>query len=495
MIFDDHEVTDDWNMTRNICRRSMATSWACASCRTRSSPIRCASTGATRRSSSKSARSPPGEKLLLLLDGTNAANYDVNSRGASAHWSACTTTQSWPTRPDNGSFHDADCAHLQLHGGGSRAPGHRHRHAHVAVLSATAATTAPDFLPEDPTAAADRQHACHRATAPCWWCCRPTRRRCSPSAPRRSTRRSPERRARRRCRPTSTRPGRCRATPIRPALQGHQRQVAAGGGQAPRSRDAAFGRCAHELCFAAAVQGHHAVRRPADAPAAGEHGLRAAGVPARCESRPTRPKGMHREATTTRRRERLARAGNKPEGYVGWNLPAASRRVGQVARTTPAAAGPSHAIEANGPKTVSICGTPSSAWCADDPARLFVPARLSLRGAAGALPPRAAHPAHAHGRSRRQTGKRAAEAFHKATGSYRMFNKANATRQRDRGREQHRRDHLRLGRGRRRSSRCTPCAGATPTASDMFTTYVCSLDPNDPTFPELKPLDAMSADP
>ena len=113
MIFDDHDVTDDWNMTRDICLSLYGTPLgvqmaqnalvAYALCQHWGNvPADFVQSGAT---------TPPGAALLGLLDKGNAATYATNStdlaRLVAVH-DAVTLRASWHTRPDNPLLHDAD---------------------------------------------------------------------------------------------------------------------------------------------------------------------------------------------------------------------------------------------------------------------------------------------------------------------------------------------------------------------------------------------------
>ena len=105
MMCDDHEVTDDWNMTRDTCKAlygnplglrvaqnalvaySLCQHWG-------NVPEVFEGTG-------------PGKALLDLLDGTDAARYEANSP-ALRRLVAVHEESVLATRPDNAAFHDPD---------------------------------------------------------------------------------------------------------------------------------------------------------------------------------------------------------------------------------------------------------------------------------------------------------------------------------------------------------------------------------------------------
>ena len=134
MICDDHEVTDDWNMTLDICvgmygnalgRRVIKNGIVAYSL--------CQHWGNAPEQFAEATASLPGTTLLSLLDKGNASTVR-DERGedrldrVGAH-----------RRPDQGQGRGVprpELADLQLHDRRRRAPGDRHRHADLAQLSA-----------------------------------------------------------------------------------------------------------------------------------------------------------------------------------------------------------------------------------------------------------------------------------------------------------------------------------------------------------------------
>ena len=109
MMFDDHEVTDDWNMTRAISQSMYGTPLgvrmaqnalvAYSLCQHWGNvPTDFAQSGAT---------TPPGARLLSLLDKGNAITYATNS-AALARLVGVHDAATLRTQPDSRVFHDAD---------------------------------------------------------------------------------------------------------------------------------------------------------------------------------------------------------------------------------------------------------------------------------------------------------------------------------------------------------------------------------------------------
>lgn len=180
---------------------------------------------------------------------------------------------------------------------------------------------------------------------------------------------------------------------------------------------------------------------------------------------------------------------NKPEGYLGWNLPdGQTKRVGKI-KNNPGSGGSYTPVELKGPRTFSIWDlhhgfkaevTPDWSYRLD---YLVAVLEASLPDSPPSIPPMPTGNSAAD----RQ---RAADAFNKATSNYRKFLKANVTRRQMVGvnnigeitfdwsdTDASKRHALHTLRWRDWKS-----------ASDRFTTYVCSLNPDDPEFAELKPL-------
>jgi hypothetical protein len=181
---------------------------------------------------------------------------------------------------------------------------------------------------------------------------------------------------------------------------------------------------------------------------------------------------------------------NKPEGYIGWNLPAGVKKRVAKYKNNPGSGNSYTPIEAKGPKTLSM-------WDATHGVVAEIPPDYSYRldylyaVLQAPLPPSPPPipPVPPTGNSA-EDRKRAAEAFHKATGSYRKFNAANATRQEMVGVNNIGEITFDWGAGDAKFALHTLRWRDWQRASDVFTTYVCSLDPdpNHATFPELKPL-------
>ena len=179
---------------------------------------------------------------------------------------------------------------------------------------------------------------------------------------------------------------------------------------------------------------------------------------------------------------------HQPEGYIGWNLPAGTTKKVARYKINPGSGRSFSPIEANGPKTLSIWNSPHGV-IGDVPHDYSYRLDYLVAVLQGTLPdvppPIPPMPAGNSADDRR----RAAEAFHKATGSYRKFNAANTTRREmvgvnnigeitfDWGTTEATRFALHTLRWRDADR-----------GADTFTTYVCSLDPKDKTFPEIKPL-------
>jgi hypothetical protein len=174
--------------------------------------------------------------------------------------------------------------------------------------------------------------------------------------------------------------------------------------------------------------------------------------------------------------------GNKPEGYLGWNLqPGVKKRVGKI-KNNPGSGASFTPVTIKGPRTFSIWDldhgfvaevTPDWLYRLD---YLLAVQQATLPSVPPPIPPMPTGNTDAD-------RKRAAEAFNKATGSYRKYNAANVTR----------REIV----GVNNIGEITFDWGAAPNArfalhtlrwrdwqlaADVFTTYVCSLDPKDQMF-------------
>ncbi len=177
---------------------------------------------------------------------------------------------------------------------------------------------------------------------------------------------------------------------------------------------------------------------------------------------------------------------HKEEGYIGWNLPAGvKKRVAKI-ENTPGSLSPYRAIEIKGPTTVSI-GDLTFPMIAEVPPdysyRLdYLLARLE--GAFAFTP--LLIPPMPTGASNEDRRKRAADAYHKATGSYRKFNAAN-TKQEIVGVNNIAEitfDWFANGEKFVLHTLRWYDSGA---GRLTFTTYVVSLNPSDSQYPEIKP--------
>ena len=83
--------------------------------------------------------------------------------------------------------------------------------------------------------------------------------------------------------------------------------------------------------------------------------------------------------------------------------------------------------------------------------------------------------------------KKAAEAFNKATGNYRVYNRASATKQEIVGLNNLGEITFVWGAGDAKTANHTLRWRDPTTALVIFTTYIVNLDPNDPAFPEVIP--------
>lgn len=180
---------------------------------------------------------------------------------------------------------------------------------------------------------------------------------------------------------------------------------------------------------------------------------------------------------------------NKPEGYLGWNLPDGhTEEVGQI-KNNPGSGGSYTPVTFTGPHTFSIWDltyglkakvTPDWSYRLD---YLLAVQEASLPDSPPSIP---AMPTGNSAADRQ----RAVDAFNKATSNYRTFLKANVTRRQMIGVNN-------LGEitfdwnvtdATKRHALHTLRWRDWKLASDRFTTYVCSLDPDDPMYPELGPL-------
>jgi hypothetical protein len=178
---------------------------------------------------------------------------------------------------------------------------------------------------------------------------------------------------------------------------------------------------------------------------------------------------------------------NKPEGYIGWNLPGGVKKRVAKYKNNPGSGGSYTPIEAKGPKTLSI-------WDATHGVVAEVPPDYSyrldyllavLQAPLPDVPP--VIPPVPTGNSP-DDRRRAADAFHQATNSYRKFNQSNATRQEMVGVNNIGEVTFDWGPADAKFALHTLRWRDTVRNSNMFTTYVCDLDPNSRMFLPLKPL-------
>jgi hypothetical protein len=115
MIFDDHEVTDDWNMTRKICHSMYGTPLGVRMVQNALVAYAlCQHWGNVPGDFVKSgATSPPGAVLLGLLDKANGVTYQANS-AALARLVGVHDADTLRKQPDNPLFHDADAREYRL---------------------------------------------------------------------------------------------------------------------------------------------------------------------------------------------------------------------------------------------------------------------------------------------------------------------------------------------------------------------------------------------
>ena len=158
MICDDHEVTDDWNMTRDTCKSLYG----------RPLGLRVAQNALVAYSLCQHwgnvpevfEGTGPGKAMLDLLNGTDAARYETNSPAlrklVGVHEESVLATQ-----PDNAVFHDPDSLIFNFTVEG---PGHQ-----VIFTDSRSWRSFPTgrvgggvLLPQRPTRKADRRHAAGR---------------------------------------------------------------------------------------------------------------------------------------------------------------------------------------------------------------------------------------------------------------------------------------------------------------------------------------------
>jgi hypothetical protein len=109
MILDDHEVTDDWNMTRDFCKGVYGSPLGLRVVQNALAAYAlCQHWGnVPEQFDAQAAPPPPGQALLGLLDGTNATRYAQQSPQMQSLL-AVHDAATLEARPDHGVFHDAN---------------------------------------------------------------------------------------------------------------------------------------------------------------------------------------------------------------------------------------------------------------------------------------------------------------------------------------------------------------------------------------------------
>ncbi|MGZ5908559.1 MAG: hypothetical protein ACXWLB_01720 [Reyranella sp.] len=109
MILDDHEVTDDWNMTRDFCKGVYGSPLGLRVVQNALVAYAlCQHWGnVPEQFDGQAAPPPPGQTLLGLLDGTNATRYAQQSPQMQTLLGVHDAA-TLEARPDHGAFHDAN---------------------------------------------------------------------------------------------------------------------------------------------------------------------------------------------------------------------------------------------------------------------------------------------------------------------------------------------------------------------------------------------------
>jgi hypothetical protein len=482
MIFDDHEITDDWNMTRNFCKGVYGSELG----------LRIVQNGLVAYALCQHWGNCPeqfqgatstGAKLLQLLNGTNAVTYETNSpiiRGlVGVHTDAVLAT-----RPDKGLFHDADAF---IYNYTVESPGHQ-----IIVTDTRTWRSYPratndggDFLPGPQLRnqigrtddLRDRALLVVLSTnAP-------------PVQPIRTASR----------RPNLTRRVSGESSPdVYEAWEmprhATDRLFKAISEKMPKVNGKLFGRAmllsgdvhtsfTSRLLFNGTTRFEDPQNNPQPVSM-----VFAQLVCSSLRKQTDQTEGMHREGYGYAPPHlHWIVPDNKPEGYIGWNVPNdETKRVAKI-KNNPGSGASFTPIKARGPRTVSMWNrkhgivaevTPDWSYRLD---YLFAVLQSPIPDVPPPIPPMPT------GNSP-EDRKRAAEAFHKATGSYRKFNAANATRQQMVGVNNIGEITFDWGADDAKFVLHTLRWRDWQLASNMFTTYVCSLNPNDPMFQELKPL-------
>jgi hypothetical protein len=178
-----------------------------------------------------------------------------------------------------------------------------------------------------------------------------------------------------------------------------------------------------------------------------------------------------------------------PESYVGWNLPPGQKET--IGRTTYAAGlagGATVRTKITGPTTLAVPRGSGGAniilQVSRDPDYSY---RLDYLTATneGAVPINPAPIPPTPGGRTPEARKQAAEAYNKATGNYRAYNKANATTRQMVGLNNLAEITFDWGTGDVKTVIHTLRWRDPTTDRVIFTTYMVNLDPSDPAFPEL----------
>jgi hypothetical protein len=488
MIFDDHEITDDWNMTRNFCKSVYGSELGLRIVQNGLVAYAlCQHWGNVPEQFLSPTSVSPGEKLLLLLDGTTAASYDTNSP-VIRDLLGVQKDSVLATRPDNGLFHGASSF---IYNYTVEGPGHQ-----VIVTDTRTWRSYPrgpaeggDFLPgaqlrEQIVKTPDTGNRALLVVL-------------STNAPATQPVRTASRR------PNLTKPlawidGGDGSPDMYEAWEmprnATDRLFKAISDKMPRVDGRRYGRAMLlsgdvHTSFASRMlfKGTTRFEDPQNTPQP-VNMVFAQLVSSSLRKQTDKTEGMHRDGYD------YAPTGggwlvpdNKPEGYIGWNLPPGVKKEVAKYKNNPGSGGSFTPIEAKGPKTLSIWDakfgvvaevSPDYSYRLD---YLFAVLQAPLPDVPPDIPP--VPPGNSPDDRRR-----AAEAFHKATGSYRRFNKANVTRREIVGVNNIGEVTFDWGAGDAKFALHTLRWRDADRASDMFTTYVCSLNPNDTTFPELRPL-------
>jgi hypothetical protein len=179
-----------------------------------------------------------------------------------------------------------------------------------------------------------------------------------------------------------------------------------------------------------------------------------------------------------------------PESYVGWNLPAGQKEtIGRITYAAGLAGGGTVRRKITGPTTLAVPrggdGVSIQLEVSRDPDYSY---RLDYLTATneGSLPVNPAPIPPTPGGGTPDARKQAAEAYNKATGNYRAYNKANATTRQIVGLNNLAEITFDWGAGDAKTVIHTLRWRDPTTGLVIFTTYIVNLNPSDPAFPELR---------